>query len=72
MTERSTTDLVILIVTVTICSLVALGGITLLVLMLVYPEMDVSPLASAVSHAFGGLVGLLAGFLMGRSRRSRD
>jgi hypothetical protein len=72
MTERETTDLVVLIVTVTICSIVVLAGITLLVLVLFYPEIDSSPLSSAVSHAVGGLAGLLAGFLVGRSRRSRN
>ena len=72
MTERETTDLVVLIVTVTICSIVVLAGITLLVLVLFYPEVDSRPLSSAVSHAVGGLAGLLAGFLMGRARRTRN
>jgi hypothetical protein len=74
MSERGTADIVVIMLTATVCSIVLLAGATLLVLSILRPDADVTPLIGAVSHALTTMIGLLAGFAAGRSllRRNRD
>ncbi len=65
--DRSTGDLLILIIAVTICFAVLASGAWLAVLALTQPERDVSAGFSAVADVVNTLIGLLAGFLAGRT-----
>ena len=65
--RRSTGDLVVLMLAATICLVVLLAGGTLLVLTLTNPGADLDALTSAVAHTLTTMIGLLAGFLAGRT-----
>jgi hypothetical protein len=65
--DRPTGDLLVLLVAGTICAGVLLGGAALIVSAFVQPEVDVSGGARAVAGVINTLVGLLAGFLAGKT-----
>ena len=66
---RSTTDLLILMIAGTICVAVLASGATIAVIEIRDPETDTSSSVAAVSDVINTLIGLLAGFLAGRSER---
>jgi hypothetical protein len=65
--ERSTTELLVLMVAFTICSAVVAGGTSIIVSELIHPENDTSRAVVFVNDVINTLIGLLAGFLAGRS-----
>lgn len=65
--ERSTGDLLILIIAITICFAVLASGAWLALLAFAQPDRDVSAGFSAVADVINTLIGLLAGFLAGRT-----
>ena len=52
----------------TICLVVAGSALTLAILLLAQPQRDVSAGVSSISNVINTLVGLLAGFLIGRGQ----
>lgn len=72
MPERSTADLVVLMVTGTMCVVLALAATAVLVVALASPETDVSGEVANLGHALAILVGAMAGYLAGRTRTRRD
>ena len=71
MSQRPTTDLLLLIVAATISGAVLLSLLAVAVTELVHPEADTSSAAAALSGVISTLVGLLAGFLAGRTNRNQ-
>jgi len=69
---RPTTDLLLLIVAGTIATSVVLSVIVVGVAELIHPETDTSMAAAALSGVISTLVGLLAGFLAGRTNRGQQ
>lgn len=69
---RSTSDLLVLLLGLTLCSALMLAGITALVLLMARPDLDPTRILSAVAGAFNTLIGLLAGFLAGRHTPRKD
>jgi len=67
LTERPTTDLLILLIATTICFSVVAAGATIGIVKVVNPDADVSQGVSAISDVVTTLIGLLAGFLAGRT-----
>lgn len=67
MSERGTADIVVIMLTATLCAIVLSAGLSLLILSIFRPDADLTPLIGAVSHALTTMIGLLAGFLAGRS-----
>lgn len=67
--SRSTADLLILLVAATVCVAVLAAGGALAVVAIVQPGRDLSDVGGTLSHIVSVLVGLVAGFLAGRSRR---
>ena len=65
--DRSTGDLLIMVVATTICFSVICSGAGLLLVTLVYPDRDTSQGFHAISDVVNTLIGLLAGFLAGRT-----
>jgi hypothetical protein len=73
--DRSTTDLLILMIAGTICFAVLSAGAAVAVVEIRDPDADTSTAANAISDILNTLIGLLAGFLAGRTqslRREKD
>lgn len=69
--ERSTTDLLILLIGATICIAVLGTGAAIAVIEITDPTVDTTAAVNAVSDLLNTLVGLLAGFLAGRTEQQR-
>jgi hypothetical protein len=65
--ERSTGDILILIVTLTICASVIGAGIAVALRSLLTPEINSAGAWALVSDSINTLIGLLAGFIAGRT-----
>jgi len=65
--ERSTTDLLILMIAGTICICVIGALAAIAASELIDPDTDTSGAANAVADVINTLIGLLAGFLAGRT-----
>ena len=65
--ERPTGDLMVLMVALTVCGSVVFGGMAIIVVTLVRPDVDVSNAARNIADLLNTLIGLLAGFLAGRT-----
>lgn len=70
--RRSTTDLLILMIAATICFSVISAGATIGIIEIWNPEKDTTKAVGAVSDVINTLIGLLAGFLAGRTQGWRD
>lgn len=62
----------ILIITGTVCFSVLSIGFTIGVILIVQPATDLSPWLGRFTNLLSGLIGLLAGYLAGRTRSSSD
>lgn len=67
MTERSTTDLLILMIAGTICFAVLATGATVGIIEIANSRVDTSGIVNQLSDVINTLIGLLAGFLAGRA-----
>lgn len=65
--DRSTTDLLILMIAGTICFSVLATGATVSVIEIIDPTVDTSNVVGIISDIINTLIGLLAGFLAGRT-----
>lgn len=65
--SRSTGDILMLVVAATICFSVLTIGATVAFIRVANPEQDVSAGAAFISDTINTLIGLLAGFLAGRT-----
>lgn len=65
--DRSTGDLLVLMIAGTICVVVVTVTLSLIVQAWFQPDRDTSPAASAIGDVINTLIGLLAGFLAGRT-----
>jgi len=65
--ERTTGDLLILVIASTVCFSVLASGLALFIVTLWVPERDTTAGFHAVSDVVNTLIGLLAGFLAGRT-----
>lgn len=68
---RPTGDLLILLIGSTICATVLLAGLTIGIIELINPEEDTSTVISILSDVINTLIGLLAGFVAGRTDSQR-
>ena len=65
--DRPTGDLLILLVAVTVCGSVMVSGGAIILLAIFQPDFDVTNAARNVTDLLNTLVGLLAGFVAGRT-----
>ena len=73
--DRSTGDLLILMVTFTVCFSVLASGATLAVVAFVNPEADFGLWTSRIAGILNTMLGVMAGYLAGRTdaaTRKRD
>ena len=71
LSDRRTGDLLVLMVAGTICFVVVFGSIALFGTELVNPGADTAPGLRTIGGVMNTLVGLLAGFLAGKSGIAR-
>ena len=65
--DRPTGELMVLMVAATVCGSVVVGGGTVILLAFIHPEYDTTNAARNIADLLNTLVGLLAGFLAGRT-----
>lgn len=70
LTDRPTGDLLVLMIAATICFTVLASGAAVAIIELKDPSVDTSKEVGAIRDIVGTLIGLLAGYLAGRARRS--
>jgi hypothetical protein len=67
LTDRPTTDILILLIAGTICFSVISAGAVIALAKLLNPDSDTSTATNIISDTINTLIGLLAGFLAGRT-----
>jgi hypothetical protein len=65
--DRNTSDLLVLMVAGTICFTVISGGTAVIILEIVRPDVDTSAATRSLVGIVNTLIGLLAGFLAGKT-----
>ena len=65
--DRTTGDLLILVIAGTVCFSVLASGMALFIVTLTVPDRDTTAGFHAISDVVNTLIGLLAGFLAGRT-----
>lgn len=65
--NRSTGDLLVMLIAATVCFCVLASGATVALLAFIHPEVDTSTAVGTISDVINTLIGLLAGFLAGRT-----
>jgi hypothetical protein len=65
--DRSTGDILVLMVAGTVCFTVVATGATVVVIEMLHPEHDTSGAVRQITGIINTLIGLLAGFLAGRT-----
>jgi hypothetical protein len=66
--DRATGDILVLIITLTISIGVLGSGMTVALISIIHPETNVTLWVSRVSGILNTMVGLIAGFLAGRTK----
>jgi len=66
--DRSTGDILVLMIAGTVCFAVLAGGALIAVLVFVRPEVDVTKGVNSIRDIIGTLLGLVSGFLAGRNQ----
>ena len=65
--DRSTGDLLVLLVTTTVCVAILASGATIVVVEITRPETDTADGLKTITGIINTLIGLLAGFLAGKT-----
>jgi hypothetical protein len=74
MSRRSTADLLVLIIASTICGAILIAVVGVFVLRIAQPKTDLAGIVGNLGDVINTMVGLLAGFLAGKTgaRRRRE
>jgi hypothetical protein len=76
--DRSTGEILVLVIAFTICGGVGVAGLAAIVFLFIYPEADITNIYRLIASVVNTLIGLLAGFLAGsttvntRPKKSED
>lgn len=71
-TKRSTTDIVVLMLTVLICVVMVITVVGVTIIRIVHPELEVQRAAEAVNNMLSTIIGALVGFISGRAVGRRE
>ena len=71
-TGRSTVDVIVLLLTMTICAALLLAGAGIALVEWRDPATDTSAASASLTHAITGILGALLGLLAGRGAARRD
>lgn len=69
---RSTVELMVLALTVTVCLAILLSGVAIVVIEIVSPETDTNEIIGSMSDVLSMILGALLGLLAGRSDQGRQ
>lgn len=70
--DRSTGDLLVLMVTMTVCVAILASGVTIVVVELTNPQTDTEAGLRTITGIINTLIGLIAGFLAGKTGSTLD
>jgi len=65
--DRSTGDLLVLMVTATVCISIMASGVTIVIVEIVKPQSDTTDGLQSITGIINTLIGLIAGFLAGKT-----
>lgn len=65
--KRSTGEIMVIAITFTVCASIFAGGIAVTIVAITHPDTDVTVWVTRITGLLNTLVGLLAGFLAGRT-----
>lgn len=65
--DRSTGDLLVLMVTATVCLAIIASGVTIVIVELNHPDTDTEAGLRSITGIINTLIGLIAGFLAGKT-----
>lgn len=71
MRDRSTADLLVLMLAVTVCVAIIVGEVGIVVVQLVDKDADTSSAGGTIGQIINTLVGMVAGYLAGRTEVAR-
>lgn len=66
LSNRSTTDIVVLCFTLLVCTVLVLITIGIVIAKMIHPEADFSKASEAINNILSTIVGALVGFISGR------
>jgi hypothetical protein len=72
LSNRSTTDIVVLMFSSLVCSVLTITIIGVVIAKLMHPELDFSKTGEAVNNILSTIVGALVGFISGRRLGRRE
>lgn len=67
--NRSTPELVLLIIATTVAVVMVVAVVGILIVEILHPEVDISAAAQGFTHTLGVLVGVVAGYMLGRGKK---
>jgi hypothetical protein len=70
--KRTTPEVVILMITTTICVSVISAGIVVGIIEIVSPEKDTNEITGRITAIVNTLIGVLLGYITGRSQKGRN
>ncbi|HEU0048009.1 MAG TPA: hypothetical protein VFQ43_10445 [Nitrososphaera sp.] len=70
--SRSTTEIVVLMFTFLICTVMIISFVGVIIAKTVRPELDVSKVSDAMNGILSTIVGALVGFISGRAYGKRE
>ena len=65
--DRSTGDLLVLMVTATVCLAIFASGVTIVIVEIVNPKTDTTDGLQSITGIINTMIGLIAGFLAGKT-----
>lgn len=69
---RSTSDILVLMIAITVCASVIASGVIISIIMIKDPHADLTVWISRITGTVNTMVGLLAGFLAGKQSRETE
>jgi hypothetical protein len=69
--DRSTADLLVVMLATTVCVAIIVGEVGIIVIEAVSPETDTSVAGGTIGDIINTLVGMIAGYLAGRTEVAR-
>jgi len=70
--DRSTGEILVILIAGTVCFSVMAGGATIGIIEIMHPEADTSSALGTLSDVINTLIGLMAGFLAGRTDTQQE
>jgi hypothetical protein len=71
MRDRSTADVLVMMLATTVCVAIIVGEVGIVIIEAVNPETDTSTAGGAIGDIINTLVGMVAGYLAGRTEVAR-